>query len=419
MNFDPPATTTPGAPGPPPVANNTRLITNISDKPSTRSTDSKVIDKQSLDYVIRSSIAGGVAGTSAKTLIAPLDRVKILFQTSNPEFRQFTGSWLGFYRAGREIYRTQGFLGLFQGHSATLLRIFPYAATKFVMYEQVRAILIPDRNHETSVRRFMAGSISGVTSVFVTYPLDLVRVRLAFETKALSSDVHPAFEKHRSHYDYKGGRLTQAIHKIFNEPSAHYKSSPIASSSPSSLNTSTAYSTLASSPSPSISPVRILHGLSNFYRGFTPTIVGMIPYAGVSFWAHDLLHDVFRSSYLAPYAVMDVMPPEEAEQQLEKNRNTYKAHRQPLSTWAQLTAGGLAGMMAQTASYPLEVVRRRIQVSGVTGEGVDVFKTVSSIYRQAGLQGFFVGLSIGYIKVIPMFACSFFVYERLKSVLRI
>lgn len=374
----------------------------------------KLVDKQSFGYIVKSSIAGGIAGTSAKTLIAPLDRVKILFQTSNPEFKQFAGSWLGFYKAGKQIYRTQGFVGLFQGHSATLLRIFPYASTKFVAYEQVRSLLIPSADKETSVRRFMAGSISGVISVFVTYPLDLIRVRLAFQTKAQEpANIHQAFQKHKRHYDYKGGRFVQMVNVIFHETPVNkmYHSSPSHHSS-----AAASYSTLASSSTASSSLVRSFLGLTNFYRGFFPTIMGMIPYAGVSFWAHDFFHDIFRSPYLAPYAVMSAAPATSSVEATDGKKVAYNAHSQPLTNWAQLTAGGLAGMMAQTASYPLEVIRRRIQVSGVTGESIGLTKVVGSIYSQSGIRGFFVGLSVGYIKVVPMFACSFFVYERLKLV---
>jgi len=50
------------------------------------------------------------------------------------------GSWSGALRAGKEIYKCGGFRGLFQGHSATLLRVFPYAAIKFMAYDQVHFV---------------------------------------------------------------------------------------------------------------------------------------------------------------------------------------------------------------------------------------------------------------------------------------
>lgn len=45
--------------------------------------------------------------------------------------------------------------------------------------------------------------------------------------------------------------------------------------------------------------------------------------------------------------------------------------------------------------------------------------TVKDIYRVKGLKGFYVGLTIGYIKVVPMVAVSFLAYERLKLALDI
>ena len=50
------------------------------------------------------------------------------------------GSWDGAWRAAVQIYKDNGVRGLLQGHSATLLRIFPYAAIKFIAYDQVENV---------------------------------------------------------------------------------------------------------------------------------------------------------------------------------------------------------------------------------------------------------------------------------------
>ena len=58
----------------------------------------KADNKKSPEYVIKSLIAGGVAGCVAKSVIAPLDRVKILFQASKPEYMQYAGAFLLFHQ---------------------------------------------------------------------------------------------------------------------------------------------------------------------------------------------------------------------------------------------------------------------------------------------------------------------------------
>jgi solute carrier family 25 protein 16 len=41
------------------------------------------------------------------------------------------------------------------------------------------------------------------------------------------------------------------------------------------------------------------------------------------------------------------------------------------------------------------------------------------ILRERGIRGFFVGLTIGYVKVVPLAAVSFYTYERMKLILGI
>ncbi|KAH6567435.1 hypothetical protein BASA60_009025 [Batrachochytrium salamandrivorans] len=71
-------------------------------------------NKQSIDYIYKTLLAGGLAGCAAKTVIAPLDRVKILFQTSNPAYEKYAGSFSGTFKALGMIRRTQGILGYFK-----------------------------------------------------------------------------------------------------------------------------------------------------------------------------------------------------------------------------------------------------------------------------------------------------------------
>jgi len=322
-------------------------LPNLNTKLNAKNT--RQVDKNTLDYVLKSGFAGGVAGVCAKSLIAPLDRIKILFQTGNPHFLKDRGSMNGLLKAFHHISLVDGVRGFYQGHSATLLRIFPYAGIKFITYEQLRNFFIPSQQYETHIRRLVSGSLAGLSSVFVTYPLDLVRVKMAYIT-------------HR-----KDAQIVPLIKNIY------YGSDFVDSKK----------------------------GIQNFYRGFMPTMYGMIPYAGVAFFAHDAMHDIFKSPLFRDVAVY------------KQKENGHVL----LNTWAELVSGGLAGMLSQTAAYPFEIIRRRLQVTKIAK--MNCLSMAKLIYKEQGVKSFYVGLSIGYIKVMPMVACSFYVYEQMKWLLHI
>ncbi|KAI0749537.1 mitochondrial carrier [Daedaleopsis nitida] len=313
-------------------------------------------DRQSLRYIALSGTAGGIAGCVAKTAVAPLDRVKILFQASNPDFQKYAGTWSGAFRAVAQIHSENGVRGLLQGHSATLLRIFPYAAIKFMAYDQIEPILMPTPESETNVRRFLAGAAAGVTSVFCTYPLELIRVRMAFSTR--HDPTHrPSF--------------LSAMRVIYTEGAS------------SSSTSATSQHLFARFP------------LLKFYRGFTVTVAGMVPYAGTSFLFWGYLRAMVR-------------PP-------QSTASSEKSKSKPMS---DLVIGAISGALAQTVSYPFEVVRRRMQVGGLTqpDRWVRWGETARTIWTSRGWRGFYVGLSIGYLKVIPMTAISYTVWQGLKPV---
>lgn len=146
------------------------------------------------------------------------------------------------------------------------------------------------------------------------------------------------------------------------------------------------------------SPKRLFqrYPILKFYRGFTVTVAGMIPYAGTSFLTWGYL----RARFLPP-------PPSDGSS---------KAVNTPL---ADLGFGAIAGVISQTASYPFEVVRRRMQVGGITkpGSWMGWNETITEIWTRSGWRGFYVGLSIGFLKIVPMTAISFTVWQAGKNML--
>ncbi|GAA5821442.1 hypothetical protein JCM3770_007084 [Rhodotorula araucariae] len=354
-------------------------------------------DRDSLAYVLTSGLAGGIAGCVAKTSVAPLDRVKILFQTRNPDFQKYAGTWLGVFRASRDIYAETGLRGLLQGHSATLLRIFPYAAIKFMAYDQFHTMLMPTPAQETAARRFLAGSTAGIITTGITYPLELIRVRLAFESHHSQTDRASLLRTIRAIYE-SPPPSSQSRSPSLSAPSSSTAPPPAWPAPSSSAPAAPPVSAAAASPlssSPAVKP-----SITHFYRGVWPTLFGIIPYAGTSFLVWGFLKQDLLPKYLSPA--------------------TRRQHRAALD----LLAGGIAGAIGQTTAYPLDIVRRRMQVGPVVhdpdghrGGRAGFWETARGVYRQGGARGFFIGLSIGYLKVAPMNAVSFSVWVAMKRVL--
>ena len=113
-------------------------------------------------------VAGGIAGVVSRTVIAPIERVKILYQVSRASV---STSWL---QLAPQIWREEGFLAFWKGNTAAVTRVLPYMSLTFLSYEEYRAALQRSGFGKTS-STIAAGSAAGVTAVALTYPLDLVR----------------------------------------------------------------------------------------------------------------------------------------------------------------------------------------------------------------------------------------------------
>ncbi|KOX67404.1 Solute carrier family 25 member 42 [Melipona quadrifasciata] len=181
-----------------------------------------------------SLISGAIAGALAKTTIAPLDRTKINFQISNQPFS--ANAAIKFLI---KTLKTEGLLSLWRGNSATMVRIVPYSAVQFTAHEQWKGILgLNGLEREKPGLNFLAGSLAGITSQGITYPLDLMRARMAVTQKT----------------EYK--TLRQTFVRIYVE-----------------------------------------EGILAYYRGFSATMLGVIPYAGCSFFTYDLLRNLLAGEF--------------------------------------------------------------------------------------------------------------------------
>lgn len=95
-----------------------------------------------------------------------------------------------------------------------------------------------------------------------------------------------------------------------------------------------------------------------------------------------------------------------------------------LTVPAKLICGGLAGAVAQSVSYPLDVTRRRMQLALMNPDtkhfAKGMFSTLNHIYKEHGVvKGLYRGMSINYMRAIPMVAVSFSTYELCKQILHL
>lgn len=114
----------------------------------------------------------------SKTTVAPLDRVKILLQAHNRHHERH-----GVLGGLRHIIDNESFIALYKGNGAQMVRIFPYAATQFTSFEIYKRYLDGVFGAQSHVDKFLAGAGAGLTAVTLTYPLDTIRARLAFQVR--------------------------------------------------------------------------------------------------------------------------------------------------------------------------------------------------------------------------------------------
>lgn len=81
--------------------------------------------------VVASFMAGGVAGAVSRTVVSPLERLKILFQIQSAGREDYK---LGVGKALSKMWREEGWKGFMRGNGTNCIRIVPYSAVQFGSY---------------------------------------------------------------------------------------------------------------------------------------------------------------------------------------------------------------------------------------------------------------------------------------------
>ncbi|SGZ56439.1 CIC11C00000002517 [Sungouiella intermedia] len=196
-----------------------------------------------------SLIAGGIAGAVSRTIVSPFERAKILLQLQGAEAQK---AYRGMFPTIWKMYKDEGWRGWFRGNTLNCIRIVPYSAVQFAVFEEVKLFLLsmkPEGQRTlTEVDRLVAGSVGGICSVAATYPLDLVRARITVQTASLS-------------------KLNRA--KLIKAPGV--------------------WDTLRD-------VYQNEGGFFALYKGIVPTTMGVAPYVAINFALYEYLRDSMNAS---------------------------------------------------------------------------------------------------------------------------
>ncbi|KQK17759.1 hypothetical protein BRADI_1g36572v3 [Brachypodium distachyon] len=274
-------------------------------------------------------IAGGIAGAASRTATAPLDRLKVIMQV------QTTRTTVA--HAVKDIFIRGGLLGFFRGNGLNVVKVAPESAIRFYAYETLKEYIMNSKGENKSAvgasERLVAGGLAGAVAQTAIYPIDLVKTRLQT-------------------FSCVGGKVP-------------------------SLGTLSR-------------DIWMHEGPRAFYRGLVPSLLGIVPYAGIDLAVYETLKDASRT-----YILKDSDPG-------------------PL---VQLGCGTVSGALGATCVYPLQVIRTRLQAQRANSESA--YRGMSDVFwrtlQHEGISGFYKGILPNLLKVVPAASITYLVYEAMKK----
>jgi len=127
-----------------------------------------------------------ISGTSAvigTIPAAPLQRIKFLLQCQHENIYggRLSEPYRGIFNCTVRTFKREGFLSFWRGNLADCLR-FPTRYLDFAFKDAIKTLFTDDPKESLGVKlskNIFVGGAAGVQSLFVVYPLDYARTRLA------------------------------------------------------------------------------------------------------------------------------------------------------------------------------------------------------------------------------------------------
>lgn len=285
-------------------------------------------------------LMGGVSAAVAKTAASPIERVKLLIQNQDEMIKQgsLDHRYKGIVDCFQRTARQEGIISFWRGNTANVIRYFPTQALNFAFKDQIKA-MFGFKKEEGYAKWFAgnlaSGGIAGGLSLMFVYSLDYARTRLAADAKSSK----------------KGGE------RQFNGLVDVYKK------------------TIASD------------GVAGLYRGFLPSVIGIVVYRGLYFGLYDsckplLLTGSLEGSFIASF----------------------------LLGWVVTTG-------ASTAFYPLDTVRRRMMMtSGQAVKYKGAMDCLQKIVAAEGVSSLFKGCGANILRGVAG-AGVISLYDQLQMIL--
>ncbi|KAM7246328.1 hypothetical protein CapIbe_002626 [Capra ibex] len=283
-----------------------------------------VDEKRKSGHLWKYLLAGGIAGTCARTCTAPLERLKTLMQAQSLETKN-----VKIMSHLIEMMKEGGVISLWRGNGTNVLKLAPEIAVKIWSYEQYKEYLSSEEGSLGTLEKFASASLAGATSQSFIYPLEVLKTNLAVSKTG----------------QYSG--LLDCARKIWK-----------------------------------------LEKITGFYKGYIPSLLTVIPYAGVDITLYELLKTHWLNTHAEDPGLVILMG-----------------------------CCAFSNFCGQFVSYPLNLVRTRMQVQGVPQ--LNMISVFYKIYKRQGVTGFFRGMTPTFLKLFPSVCISRMVYESVKPLLGI